>query len=384
MKSLLNNKNIYILYLVTIFFLISFTIYLKVKNYDYNLSSLINLDSIFVEKNNKYIPDNFVILKNTGYDGQFFFFTSYFLYNNTSLPYYDSSELRFSRILFPLFTGFISKVFGFSYYPQISLIILLSIHIIGFHYLFKFLPDNKKYLSYLYLFSPFSINSMLLLVSDSLYTSFLTLTIIKRYENSKFYLLFGLLAIFTKETGIILLISLLFFSNTDKGDIYTLVSIILLYGIFRISTHYYFINHKGISPLGFMDLMDYPFLGLINSIKNFSIAIDITNIPKLAYKLSFLILLIYLVCIHAKIFFFEDKSYLNISLICLLGIFSEQGYWLNYDNISRIFTASIPILILYFSQSILKHKWFYYIYFIHLIIFIIRCFKQNRFDYFIY
>ena len=141
-------------------------------------------------------------------------------------------------------------------------------------------------MSYFYLFSPFSLNSNLLLVSDSLFASFLIICVYVlkvngsnlgnlklAASNSSYKFVFILLTMaflcFIRESGIIIVGTFLLLSFLDKEF---RISILLL---LSLGTYLFIIEsiklipnfHPGTNPLGFSDLIDYPLFGFFKSIK---------------------------------------------------------------------------------------------------------------------
>jgi hypothetical protein len=144
----------------------------KTSYYDFNQSSLINFWEGFHTLNEGYTETEFVIHRKGGYDGQFFFINAKYLYSK-SLPFpkLDSFDLRFSRIGLSIIVGFFCFLTSFKYYSLICLIVLISFHLVSFYILYSILEEKIRHFSLIYLFSPFSINSIFLLVSDSLLIS---------------------------------------------------------------------------------------------------------------------------------------------------------------------------------------------------------------------
>ena len=168
------------LYLICGYFLLFIALTLfKIQPYNFNISSLVGIWKGFVELNPTLIDKGFIIFNDGGYDGQFFYIISKSIFTNglESFPILDSFYLRFNRLGLSLLSGFISIFVGFSFYPMITLLLLLFMHILSFFILYKMLKKSNKYLSYFHLFSPFSLNSILLLVSDSLFVSFTIISI---------------------------------------------------------------------------------------------------------------------------------------------------------------------------------------------------------------
>ncbi len=116
----------------------------------------------------------------------------------------DSYYFRLHRIGLSFISGFLSSLFGFQYYPALTLGLLVFTFLVSFFCLYTILPDKNKVLALVYLFSPYSLNSNLLLVADSLFVS-LAIIGYYFYKRSSYIptLVFLTLAIFTRELGIL-------------------------------------------------------------------------------------------------------------------------------------------------------------------------------------
>ncbi len=365
-------------YLLLIITLVIF----KIKPYNYNLSSLLGIWKGFAELNPGLIEKGFIIYNDGGYDGQFFYLISKSLFTEgfQSFPILDSFFLRFNRIGLSVLSGFLANFFGFKFYPIITLIILISLHIYSFKLLQRMLEPGMKYLSYFYLFSPFSINSILLLVSDSLFASLsvICIYIFKKHmytlDNSSLsfkisirkYILFFLIVTFSclvKESGIIIIGSLLLLTFYDK-NFKTSSILFLAIGIYLAITLLFKllpnVNH-GTNPLGFTDLVDYPLFGFFKSIQIHSMA-DTKSIFREMAKFPIFIFYLLLILNLRNIRDFRGLTlHIPIFFILFTAGVGEVGYWRSFDNISRMFTISIPWII-FLKQEDKAHNDYYALY----------------------
>ncbi|MBP9161722.1 MAG: hypothetical protein KBF99_01005 [Leptospiraceae bacterium] len=378
LKDRLNTLNpIYLIWGYLLLLLI--LTYFKIQPYNYNLSSLIGLWKGFAELNPSLIDKAFVIYNDGGYDGQFFYLIAKSLFTEglNSFPIMDSFFIRFNRIGLSLLAGFLSSIFGFGSYPIITLCLLTLFHIYSFKLLFGILDTEIKYLSYFYLFSPFSLNSNLLLVSDSLFASFLIICIYvlkingfnldnlklaasnRSYNFISIFLTITFLC-FIRESGIIIAGTLLLLSFLDRE---IRISIILL---LSLGTYLLIIEliklipsfHHGTNPLGFLDLIDYPLFGFFKSIKFQSLS-GIKNIFRELAKFPIFIFYIILALNLTNIKNRRDLIlYIPIYFILFTAGVGEVGYWLSFDNISRMFTISLPWLI-FLKQEKKAHNDYY-------------------------
>jgi len=368
-KNFLNQINVFCMISIYILLLLCL-VFFKTKSYEFNLSSLIGIWKGFAELNPTLIERGFILYNDGGYDGQFFYLISKSLFLNglDSFPILDSFYLRFNRLGLPLLSGIITSIFGFKYYPYTTLSLLTFFHIYSFLLLYQLLISKNKYLSYFYLFSPFALNSNLLLVADSLFTSFTIISIyIMKYRGVNFFnttftenmqtnkildfLFVFLILIFTcliRESGIIIVVSFFIICIYQKDFKNTIlifvagVSYFVLITIFKLT----FKAYLGTNPLGFLDLIDYPLVGFYNSIQ-FSSFTDAKNILRELAKFPIFIFFLLLILNIKNIKNIKDFIlYLPVFFILFTAGVGEVGYWLSFDNISRMFTLSIVWLIL--------------------------------------
>lgn len=351
-------------------------LYYRTLPYDFHLSSLIGIWEGFQNLNPDFINKGFVVYKEGGYDGQFFYLINQYLsHDDLGVPILDSFSVRFNRIGFPLLTSVFSRILGSQFYPIITLGILHVSHIFSFLMLRKMCKEENRYLANFYLFSPFVINSNLLLLSDSLLCSWMVFLIYFSYKkgfsifsqeesyNTKFSLLtvfvFVCIASFfplIKESALSILgmifILYLYFRYGNKINASLSSGLIFLFPIlfyfsFVLYTKFFVEVHPGTYPLSFWNLVDFPFFGFFKSI---SFAIP-NNLSSLARELAKYPIFIFYVLLFLNLTNIKSIRelilFLPILFILFTSAIAEQGYWLTYDNIMRMFTLSIPLVILY-------------------------------------
>ncbi len=346
----------------------------RVGDYDYNLSSLLGIYEGFAKLNPHYREESFLLYKDGGYDGQFFYFIARYLFleNFSSFPVLDSFRLRFTRIGMPILSGFGSTLFGFEHYPPVTLLILVSVHLIASYLFKKLLGNARKGLYLVFLFSPFTINANLLLVSDGLFADcfFILAYAIRRAGLSltkqtahptsvllKKEILLPLLlgAIFflsIRETSLPYLGAILLFAVLNRQFFITgvLFSALIVYLIFYIFVGTYNGFPEGTNPLGFLDLSDYPFFGFIKSL-HIPSPFTPGNTSKEAIKFVLFgtLLSVGLQTLNAQNW--KDRILmLPLYFLVFLGVIAEVGYWSSFDNSSRFFTLAIPYGILLSSR----------------------------------
>jgi len=346
-------------------FLATLLLFFSIRPYEYNINALVGVWDGFIKLNQPYVQRGLVIFKDGGYDGQFFYFISRFLYSPelTTLPVLDSFYLRFNRIGFPLISGFFVNFFGFKFYSWVTFIILNAMHIFSYSAIRSLCANDRKKLSLFYLFSPFALNSSLLLVSDSFMVSFGVLGIYflersgfgffsdETQEKNRSALVISvfllLIAIFIRETALFVLFPVvvsLFIRKYFLGSALFCIPI-LLYFAFTLGLRSIPDIYPGTNPLGFTDLMDYPFFGFFKSF-DWRSAEGIAGLGKEAVKVPIFLFFIILALNILNIQTFRDLLLFSPALFILLQVLvAEEGYWRSFDNISRMFTLAVPVLI---------------------------------------
>jgi hypothetical protein len=355
------------LFFISFTLLVLFLIFWKVHPYGDSLSSLIGIWDGFAELNPWMTDPGFVIFKEGGYDGQFFYFLAKSLFSDQKWDLIvDSYSFRFHRIGFTLLVGIPSFFFGFTYYPFIALIVSFSLFLVSAICLYHMLPKEKNYLTLFYLFSPYSLNSHLLLVADGVFTSLALISVylIQRKSNAWLIMLILTLTVFTREFGIFLILPLFVSSILKKdfkmGGLYFVP--LLLFSFFLYETRNHMPNHLGTNPLGFKDMLDFPLFGFVKSFfDNGMFHLSGKESIKLLLFAQF-ILLTSFVAIYFWRYSNLARALLtnqnNMSLYFLpvlagLGVIflAEEGYWRSFDNLSRMFTFSVPFLLLINGQK---------------------------------
>lgn len=355
---------------------------LKIRHYDYNLSSLIGIWQGFSALNPDYIPKGFVLFEEGGYDGQFFFFLSRFLFewNNLPFPILDSFYFRFHRLGLSLVAGAPLAWIGHGFYPIFTLFLLTITHIISFIMLYNFLPFRKKKLALFYLFNPYSILGILLLVSDPFLIALGLVSSLLIWQVPFFSfrqlgtLILGMVlfsvSLLVRETSIFLIAPLLLFS-IGRRQYFKLVFLlppVVLYLTFLIFTQNWSVPHEGTSPLKFLDMVDYPLFGFFKSWESME-GFSLKQLAREGVKFLLFSLYIQLILnlgnIRREWKLSGKKSNLSdtgrtlalftllIPVIATLGVITiaEQGYWRSFDNLARMFTIVTPVII------IAKAKW---------------------------
>ncbi len=338
----------------------------KIHPYQNATSSLIGIWEGFAEINPNIAEPGDVIYKDGGYDGQFFYYLAKSMFADLEWDVIvDSYYFRLHRIGFTLLVGLPASIIGFSNYATIGLSISLFLFLTSVLCLYQLLPKEHRYLTVFYLFSPYSLNSHLLLVADGVFTSLFIITIflLEKQYHLIVILLVATLTVFTRELGIILLIPIVIsnFSLKDYKFAVLYSFPILLFISFLIWTRSSIPNHLGTNPLGFGDMIDYPLFGFVKSFFDNGI---FHLSPKESTKLLLFLQASLLIAFFSNSFLnksisikdiFSNSKNTGILLLPILAslsilLIAEQGYWRSFDNLSRMFTLSVPLVILLKSR----------------------------------
>ncbi|MCZ8343726.1 MAG: hypothetical protein O9301_11880 [Leptospira sp.] len=350
------NRIIFPIFLFLVFF--SALVMGKTKAYEGSLSSLIGIWEGFYEINPNQVDSGFVVFKSGGYDGQFFYFLAKDMFVGGDWDIIlDSYYFRWHRIGLSFVSGGLSTLFGFQHYPVLTLSILFSTFIASFLCLRSLLPLKSRAFALIYLFSPYSINSNLLLVADSFFVS---LAIIGYffYKRSRYFsaIVFFTMAVFTRELGILFLlpVSFRFFVTKDYKRMFLFALPIFFFGCFLLYGRFFTPNHLGTNPLSFTDMIDFPFFGFFKSfVDSGEFHFQTKEFPKFIFLFSFL--LVGFSLRKANVSDLYQSELLIPILGSLFVIFiAEEGYWRSFDNLSRMFTLILPLTLLYQSEKSFK------------------------------
>ncbi|MFN3603543.1 MAG: hypothetical protein ACK4UJ_02400 [Leptonema sp. (in: bacteria)] len=364
-KSLVNQTPpiYWILFYLIFHFYLVFS-YTKQTNYNFNL--LIHINQKYIELNPETKFSSLVVLEQEGYDGQFFYFLSRYIYDkNIKTVTLDSSTFRMLRIGVSVLYGFLPYYLGWSNYAILGILLNILIFIVSFIMLYKLLDQDSKYVSFFYLFNPFSFVSNMLLIGDNFFISFF---VIFAYffskslgrENHKkkqmlYYfgsLFFSIFLVFLKETALFYFLPLFFYFFIKKDMKNTLLFSIPIWfffiWFFMIKSY---IKVEEISSLSHLERIRVPFKDLVffyfSLIENF-----ITN-RNFSKTFPYILLLFILISLGFQLInflriynnfkelitlkFFELFFYAPIALVILSVVIVDYEYWLAFDNIFRIF-----------------------------------------------
>jgi hypothetical protein len=354
------------------------------KKYNYNPTSMINFGMEFAIQNKEKMPDGAVVIMGSkddlgaGYDGQIFYFYSRTISElNMNWPKGFDESYRAPRIGYPLLVGIIgflgktASVYGM-YFVNLSLFLLSYI------LLRRILDEDKKIFSLFYLLSPFSLGSYAVLVSDSVMVS---LVIIAYYfyleEENLYFVLVASLAILCKEPALFLFFPLGVKAILEKRvpKALLIVSVLAIPIMWHLYLKVTFPNWRATRLTDFI----LPLEGIITYSKSIIASVGTTtDYKELARLLSRFPLLVLLVTGTAILFTGNIKRGIEFRLGIALVFFmvstaSFYHFWSVYENVSRMFTLSIPLFILLKNEEEdTKTGSYFFLTFIILILFLVK------------
>ena len=354
------------------------------KKYNYNPTSMINFGMEFAIQNKEKMPDGAVVIMGSkddlgaGYDGQIFYFYSRTISElNMNWPKGFDESYRAPRIGYPLLVGIIgflgktASVYGM-YFVNLSLFLLSYI------LLRRILDEDKKIFSLFYLLSPFSLGSYAVLVSDSVMVS---LVIIAYYfyleEENMYFVLVASLAILCKEPALFLFFPLGVKAILEKRvpKAILIVSVLAIPIMWHLYLKVTFPNWRATRLTDFI----LPLEGIITYSKSILTSVGTTtDYKELARLLSRFPLLVLLVTGTAILFTGNIKRGIEFRLGIALVFFmvstaSFYHFWSVYENVSRMFTLSIPLFILLKNEEEdTKTGSYFFLTFIILILFLVK------------
>jgi hypothetical protein len=358
------------IYLILSFILILFYI----KQADYNINLLLHVNYDVLELNPQMKFKNLVVLQKEGYDGQFYYFISRYIYDNKIKNLtLDSTYFRMLRIGSSLLYGIIPSLIGWNYYVYWVLFLHFFIFILSYLLFYRILDDDIKYLSIIYLFNPYTIISNMLLIGDTIFIALFMILIYcytklnfnllnkNKIKMNHFYyisLLLSIYLILIKETSLIYLSTFLFIfilKKDYKGILLNTVPIIIFFiWLFFVYNLFHF---SDLNPVSHTQRIRFPFKDLLlfyfKSFNNmhsfrelskffpyililfiyFSLLLQISNFLNLKYFKNISMTKFLLICNNLILYFPIGFIFLIISIV-------DIEYFLAFDNIFRIFSFS--------------------------------------------
>lgn len=373
------------------------------KQANYNINLLIHLNESFLNYNPEMEFKNLLVLKTEGYDGQFYYFISRYIFDsNIHDLTLDSTSFRMLRIGSSILYGLIPAVIGWEYYAYWVLFFHHMLFLFSYFLFYKILDEDIKYLSIIYLMNPYVIISNMLLIGDTVFISLFMMFVyllIKIHFNFDFktkiamntnYWIALFLAIYiaiTKETSLFYFIPLwiIFLLKKDiKGLALISIPVIILL-IWYILIHYYF-NFQDLNPISHSNRIRIPFVDMFLFYKNHLLSNpSILNLIKSLPYFIILIMYISLLFIGINVIksslqtrniFYKIKdiiTFIPVGIIIIIIAIVDLEYWLAFDNIFRIFSFAF-LWLLFLNLKDNNYK-FYGFYIFNLIISLLLIFR---------
>ncbi len=332
------------------------TTFIILKKYNFNPTAMINFGLEFSDQNKGEMPTNAIVFpgeKNdlgAGYDGQIFYFYSRTISNlNTNWPKGFDESYRAPRIGYP----FLISLFGiFGKWGNVFGMYFVNwfLFIISFIALRKILNEKNRQYSILYLLSPFSLGSYSVLVSDSVMVSLVIISYYYFLQEKYFtFSLIGGFAVITKEPALFFLfpLGLLALKEKQWKKVFAVAGTLLIPFFWQAYLKYTFPNWSATRLTDFI----LPLEGIISYTKLLLSALtNFNSFKSLARELSRLpLIFLFLLGIYS---FFSGNIKrgwtFRLGLFFTMFMVGTAGYyhfWSVYENISRMFTISIPLVI---------------------------------------
>ncbi|MDF3819875.1 hypothetical protein P3G55_08200 [Leptospira sp. 96542] len=385
MQSILNYFNKHQMITLGLFVFIWGVTTLSVwKRYEWNPTSMINFGLEFADLNKRETPANAVLFKGeegnlgAGYDGQIFYYYSRTLSNfNLDWPLGFDQSYRAPRIGFP----FLISLFGiFGKYAAIFGMYFWNVSLLlgSYFCLRSLLSAETKPFAIFYLLNPFALGSYYLLVSDSVMVSLVVIAYYLYIRTKYFpFVITASLAILTKEPALFLFFPLglkeLFSLNWKK--IFIVASILIIPIFWHSYLSFTFPEWRVARLTDFI----LPFEGLVSYMEVFvSNVIDFTSAKEFVrvfqrFPLVFAFFIVLFLPFTGKLKHGYEFRIGILLVMFMVGTAGFYHFWSIYDNVARMFTLSVPLIILLRNAdgSVVIKYYFYTVLFI-LILFLIK------------
>lgn len=338
----------------------------RIAPYDYRMSALIGMEQQFIDLNPKATFEGFVVFRDSGYDGQFFYLIARYLFDPSfSEPVLDTYRMRMGRIGMSLLVGLPASLLGWQNYALIAFAILQLIHILAFLSLRSMLSEKNRYLALFFLFSPFSYNSSLLLVSDSLMVAVAVICLAMLEKGgfrfsadgedrtdyrSRWTIGAALLLCFLvliRDTALFALapIGLIFLYRMSLRGVILAALPVLVFLTWMAAVRL-LETHPGSHPVHYDAKLGGPMVGFFQSLNGEAFA----SIKGAAREMSKYLNLLYLLIMVSTFIYIRSLPtaalFSPLIFTAALAVFSVVEYWATFDNVNRMFTLSIPIMVL--------------------------------------
>ncbi|MCC5815673.1 MAG: hypothetical protein JJT78_13035 [Leptospira sp.] len=332
------------------------------KRYDMNPTGMVNFGKEFVVQNQDATPPSSVVMLGEegdlggGYDGQIFYYFSRPLSEfHLNWPVGFDESYRAPRIGYPFLIaifglfGKYSAVFGMYFWN-------LVLFFLSFLALRSMMGREYRLWTLLYLVSPFALGSYSVLVSDTVMVSLVVLSyFFFQKENYILFSLLGALAVITKEPALFFLFPLGLKSLMERNPkrILAVGSTLLFMVGWQLYLKYTFPHWSAGRLTDFIQPMD----GISNYLGELWAGLSSgTGFKGMARVMGRLPLVLLFIAGVSLLFVGDKKKGWNFRLSMALVLFMIGSadyfyFWSVYENISRMFTLAIPVLILWKKED---------------------------------
>ncbi|MCB1309325.1 MAG: hypothetical protein KDK30_14130 [Leptospiraceae bacterium] len=352
-----------------------------IARYDFNPSSLIHFGHYYIAQNESYTPEGAVRLVGNeehggnGYDGQIFYYYARTLFLNDTWPQGFSHAYRAPRMGYPLLAAPFAL---FGSWGVVAGMIVVQIVLLAWSTgrLYRVLKPESRYLILFYILSPFTLTSYLLMVSNSITLALLVIGysfMFYAHETELYtrrparlsvgqaipaFVCFSL-AIFSKESALFFLfpLGLSMLLNRDFSRAAILIAILLP----PFGWQMYLQAAHGMLPAGILSIFLSPLDGVYGvgreSLELLSTAVyepgagAVLALMKLSAKWLLMLLIVGMgIALFTGRFrewryWFPHRAGIILVLFSVL-IADYYYFWGIFDNIMRMFTLTVPLMIL--------------------------------------
>lgn len=335
------------------------------KRYDMNPTGMVNFGKEFAMENSSSTPQGAVVMLGEegdlggGYDGQIFYYFSRPLSEfHLNWPVGFDESYRAPRIGYPFLIALFglfgkhSAIFGMYFWN-------LVLFFLSFLALRSLMGQKYRLWTILYLISPFALGSYSVLVSDSVMVS---LVILAYYffqkENYVAFSLLGALAVITKEPALFFLFPLGLKSllEKDKKKIIAVASTLVVMVLWQSYLRITFPHWSAGRLTDFIQPMDGIYHYLHELYARISGVSEGGGFRSLARTMGRLPLVVLFILGVSLLFVGNYKKAwewrMSMGFVMfMIGSADYFYFWSVYENISRMFTLAIPVMVLWKKED---------------------------------
>ena len=335
-----------------------------------------------IPQNKIVIPTKNLIIREKGYDSQFFYYISFdpFLakLDNPKLyrRFIDNPKYRYSRIGFPLLINIFS-LGNKEIFPEIMILLILFSHLFAVFYLMKIVKFYQKnpYLAFLYLLVPGFIWSLDFALPESIAVAFFIAGYYYYLENRPIFYIFSFaFSILIRETAILFLIAIAIWELAKQRKLKTpilLFSSLIPFFLWRAYLTFRLFPVYGFSPFFYSSkVLSYPFFGFYQLYQHLYLGIyKFLILYPVAFIFPIIITLIFILSIKL---ISKKINLLNISLFLYSIMYVSLSFKRVLGHMGNVLRVTCDVFILlilaYISAEDNKNRILFMLIFLLLII----------------